>query len=130
MMERSSISEISYDTFSNFDKELFYRNKVENWLLLSSIVKHPSVEILKPENIKKCNPLSLVLKFTNSAKRESFRNLLIKNDVYPAILWQIPAEKAINLSSLSDTLISIHCDARYSKEDIQDLGSIINRSFD
>lgn len=115
----------SKEYLDSFDIESWYQRKKENWSLLKDI-KHPDVRVLKPENTE-CNPFSLILVLSSREKRDKVRETLINNNVYPAILWYIPSPIDENVFIISNRILSIHCDARYSKEDIQQLRLIIQK---
>lgn len=115
----------SQEYLLSFDIDSWYQRKMDNWRLLSDI-KSPYVRILKPENAN-CYPFSLILVFRSRDKREYARKALIENCVYPAILWNIPVPVNGDIFMMSNNMLSIHCDARYSEEDIQQLKFIIQK---
>lgn len=101
----------------SFDIRDWYKRKWENWELLQDI-KKDGVRVLLPEN-KGCYPFSLILVFTSVYDRDTVRKALIEKQIYPAILWSLshcPAEG--ELFKISRGMLSIHCDARYTKEEI------------
>jgi len=74
-------------------------------------------------------PFSLFVVFESSQKRDHTRQQLIDNMVYPALLWPLEAcvlegtpERHRGLAHRS---LSIHCDMRYSREDMQRVADII-----
>lgn len=100
-----------------FDIREWYNRKRENWELLCNI-KGDSVKVLRPESMG-CYPFSLVLVFTSGYDRDSVRKALIEQQIYPAILWSIPhCPTDGEIFKLSNGMLSIHCDARYTKEEI------------
>lgn len=115
----------SKEYLKSFDIESWYHRKKENWILLNEI-KHPDVRVLKPQN-NQCHPFSLVLVFKSRDKRDRMRKILIDNCVYPAILWYIPLPADEDILMMSNNMLSIHCDARYSMDDIQQLKLIIQK---
>lgn len=115
----------SQEYLLSFDMDSWYQRKLENWRLLRDI-KHPNVKFLSPESTS-CYPFSLVLVFSSRDKRDSVRKALIENGVYPAILWNIPAPADGDVFMMSSNMLSIHCDARYSVEDIEQLKLIIQK---
>lgn len=120
-----ALDERSKEYLDSFDIVSWYQKKQENWVLLSDI-KHTDVKVLKPEN-SQCYPFSLVLVFSSRDKRDGVRKALIDKCVYPAILWNIPAPVDDDVFMISNNILSIHCDARYSEEDIQQLKLIIQK---
>lgn len=114
----------STEYLKTFDVLDWYNKKKENWELLRDI-KKKGVRVVLPEN-QGCYPFSLVLLFDSLDERERVRRALIANQVYPAILWNLdlcPENWAIH--QFSREMLSIHCDARYTKEEILQMKSII-----
>ena len=54
---------------------------------------------------------------------------LIKNSVYPAVLWNLPKSVSIEAMNVSHRLLSVHCDGRYSEDDMEKLAFIINNVY-
>ena len=106
-----------------FDIRDWYKRKWENWELLRDI-KKDGVRVLRPEN-RGCYPFSLILVFTTGEERDRVRKALIEKQIYPAILWNVPEVTEGEVLRMSNGMLSIHCDARYTKEDILQLKSII-----
>ena len=108
----------------SFDIRDWYNRKRENWELLCDI-KTEGVRILRPENIG-CYPFSLILVFMTGDDRDRVRKALIEKQIYPAILWTLPYCPADGeVFKMSNGMLSIHCDARYTKEEILQMKSII-----
>lgn len=122
-LELSALDQETADYIKTFDVLQWYRRKRENWSALSDI-QSDKFRVLLPES-SDCNPFSLTLLFNEKQERDRYRRALIDQDVYPAILWEIPAGKQPLVSDFSLRMLSIHCDARYSKDDISKLRSII-----
>ena len=115
----------SQEYLLSFDIDAWYRRKLENWRLLSDM-HYQDVRVLKPES-HQCYPFSLVLVFNSRDKRDKVRQVLIENNVYPAILWYIPSPADGAVFMMSNNMLSIHCDGRYSEEDIEQLKLIIEK---
>ena len=112
----------------SFDIREWNKRKWENWELLQDI-KKVGVRVLRPEN-RGCYPFSLILVFMTGEERNRVRKALIEKQVYPAILWSIPHCPADGeLLQFSNGMLSIHCDARYTKEDILQMKSIIESTL-
>lgn len=118
-----SLDSQSMDYLSTFNIKDWYSRKCENWSILHSIRKE-GVHVLEPESLA-CYPFSLVLFFDSLQGRDRVRKSLIENNIYPAILWDVPAPTDGEIFKFSRGMLSIHCDARYSTDDIQKLKSII-----
>ena len=110
-----------------FDIRDWYKRKWENWELLRDI-KKDGVRVLRPEN-RGCYPFSLILVFELEDERNRVRKALIERQVYPAILWSVPPSYYGEISQMSGGMLSIHCDARYTKEEILQMKSIIESTL-
>lgn len=115
----------SKEYLESFDVASWYQRKLDNWSLLRDFHRQ-DVRILVPDN-SQCYPFSLVFVFSSHEKRDRGRQALIGNSVYPAILWHIPPSADGDVFMMSSNMLSIHCDARYSEEDIQQLKLIIQK---
>lgn len=118
-----ALDEGSKDYLRTFDIQDWYKKKRVNWELLREI-KRDGVMVLDVENYG-CNPFSLVLVFDDPAERDRVRKALIERQIYPAVLWNIPASTEGEICKFSRGMLSIHCDARYTREDIMTMRSII-----
>ena len=71
-----------------------------------------------------CNLFSLILKTDN---RQDVRQALIDAKVYTAILWNVPDEVSPEVKNYSRQMLSVHCDGRYTEEDMKDLTERIKK---
>lgn len=122
-MKMSALDSKTSDYIERFDLNQWYLRKQENWSILKDI-KSDVFRVLEPEK-PNCNPFSLTLLFNEEEQRNLYRQTLINKDVYPAILWAIPPLKRSELKDFSGRMLSIHCDARYSIDDMIKLRDII-----
>ena len=111
----------------SFDIRDWYYQKWENWKLLCDI-KKDGVRVLRPEN-RGCYPFSLILVFTSGDERDRVRKALIEKQIYPAILWNVPETSGGEVYKMSSGMLSIHCDARYTKEESLQMKSIIESTL-
>lgn len=118
-----ALDEGSKEYLRSFDIQDWYKRKRENWEILRDIKKE-GVRVLGLENYG-CYPFSLVLVFDFQTDRDRVRKALIEHQIYPAILWNVPAPTEGEIFKFSRGMISIHCDARYTREDIVTMKSII-----
>lgn len=118
-----ALDEGSKEYLRSFDIQDWYKKKRDNWDLLRDI-KKDNVRVLGFENYG-CYPFSLVLAFDFQADRDRVRKALIEHQVYPAILWNVPSPTEGEIFKFSSEMLSIHCDARYTREDIITMKSII-----
>ena len=124
----SSISKQSFDIISQLDIEKWYGAKKSNWeLAVANILTNGDIKVLTADtNAHNNHPFSIILRFSTQALRDKFRTLLIQNKIYPAILWNIPSDKCSISQDFSNTMLSIHCDARYNSEEIMIMIKRIN----
>lgn len=108
------------------DINLWQGVKRKNWLLLKSLVNQNVCRVMEPEN-ESCTMFSLVLLFESKEKRNAVRKKLIDSCVYPAILWNVPDSASVEAKDFSERMLSIHCDGRYTEEDIRQLAGILNK---
>lgn len=118
-----ALDRTSQEYLRTFDIRTWYNRKRENWELLSDIRKD-GVRVVRPESMG-CYPFSLVLQFDNSDERDRVRKELIARQIYPAVLWNVPDTASCEVKSFSRRMLSIHCDARYTTDDIQQMKTII-----
>lgn len=106
------------------------RCRTDNW---RSAVEHISsnFNVIQPECITKSNPFSIVMCLHDNPERDAFRRYLIDHCVYPAILWQLPSDSPFaEAVDFSERMLSVHCDSRYSTQDIEKICGIINSFYD
>ena len=119
----SALDKASQEYLKTFDIRSWYNQKRNNWELLRDIKKE-GVRVITPENMG-CYPFSLVLLFDNPNERDRVRKALIEHQIYPAVLWNVPDSASDEVKSFSKRMLSIHCDARYTNEDIFQMKTII-----
>lgn len=119
----SSLDVESQEYLKTFDILDWYNKKRENWEALRGVRKD-GMRVILPENIG-CYPFSIILVFDSILERDRVRKELIANQVYPAILWNVPSPIEGDIFDFSRGMLSIHCDGRYNAEDIQQMKSII-----
>lgn len=121
--EVCSLDKMSLDYLSKFNIHNWYEKKRKNWELLCYIEKE-GVKVIYPGNMG-CYPFSLILLFDSQKERDRVRKEFIAHNIYPAVLWNIPSPNDGNIFKFSKGMLSIHCDGRYTTEDIRDMKSII-----
>lgn len=108
-----------------FDVQQWHKQKYYNWQTIYSLLHH-NFQIVVGETVEE-TLFSTIILMPNKKKRDEFRNYLIKHSIYPAILWEIPDKVAYDkCKDFGNRMLSIHCDARYSKDDIEQMCKIIN----
>lgn len=109
------------------DINLWQGAKRRNWQLLQSLVNKDVCQVLKPED-ESCTAFSLILLFASKERRDAVRKRLIEACVYPAILWNVPESASAASKDFSERMLSIHCDGRYTEEDVKQLADILKFS--
>lgn len=128
--EPSLIDERTEEFISKqFDLNLWLGAKRKNWALLNSLVNKERCKVLIAEH-ESCTMFSLILLMENKARRDSLRKSLIENSVYPAILWNVTEKASESSIYFSERMLSIHCDGRYTEEDIRHLAILLNKSLE
>ena len=118
-----SLDKASQNYLKSFDIRDWYSRKMDNWNLLHDIHKD-GLHIVYPES-ESCYPFSLVLLFDFLEERDRVRKELIEQQIYPAVLWKVPAPIDGEVYKFSYGMLSIHCDARYTRDEILEMKSII-----
>lgn len=121
----SDWSSITTDICNNICLEEWYNMKKNNY---QELLKLLDFRYCRPiiGNIKYSTPFSLILLFDSDAQRDNARSFLIRNRVYPAILWPDVDQEDLNAVDFSKRMLSIHCDGRYSEKNIRKLAQILN----
>lgn len=87
---------------------------------------------LTPRTTREGGPFHTVLKCADNATRERLRTYLIPRQIYPAIHW-LPSQSSTHTSqgvtALSDVLLTVPTDFRYSDEDIDRLTQCIEEGL-
>lgn len=123
----SAISAVSKKIVSTLDIRRWNKMKKDNWQMLKSQLSIHNNYILTPDEEAE-TPFSLILCFDSRLRREKVRKNLISNDIYPAVLWIIPNNIDNASQDFGDRMLSIHCDGRYTLEQITELANLINQS--
>lgn len=119
----------SIDYLNHFDINAWYNSKKKNWKYLKDTF-FKDINVLSPEE-EFCNPFSFIIIVNDMKTRELVYKKLIQTAIYPAILWNIPCgttvEPAVN--DISGRILSIHCDGRYTEDDICELSYKLRQVF-
>ena len=121
--EISSVDPKTRKVIDEFDIVRWSEQKKRNWKLLKGSIESTVLDLQTENSI----PFSLCLLVDNRELRDQIREELIREDIYPAILWKLPPTASTESRKISETMLSIHCDARYSEEDIQIMSKKINQ---
>lgn len=119
----SSLDGASRTYLQTFDIKAWYDSKRANWNLLKD-VREIGARLCYPED-SACYPFACVLSFSTESERNRVRRSLISRHIYPALLWNIPVPADEAISTFSRTMLSIHCDGRYTSVDMEQMKQII-----
>jgi len=75
------------------------------------------------------SPFALPLIFESEEKRDAIKDVLIKNDIYPPIYWDLQdmiPKKFLYEHELNTKILSIPIDQRYNEEDLSKVVNILN----
>ena len=104
--------------------------KRDNWLFAKGLLDY-RFNVLGSEREDYWQPFSLVLLMESAEERESLRRYMIQHCLYPAILWRMPEDSPFaEAKDFADRMLSVHCDIRYSRNDIAEICKIINGYYD
>lgn len=127
----SAISDVAGALLGSFRVDVWRQARAANHAQLVSLLAQLEwARVVRPAH-NTCVPFSFILVVDSAARRERVRMRLIKERVFPAVLW--PLERTIlpvhpEVRELSRTMLSIHCDGRYRPQDIERVAEIVNRS--
>lgn len=124
-LELSALDERSAIFLCDFDLDKWNLIKKKNWESLLSLGKNEGLKVLMPESDRQ-TPFSTIILFDNADKREYVRKKLIESAIYPAVLWNVPNSVHGDVKNFSKRMLSVHCDGRYSENDIEELYNTIN----
>jgi hypothetical protein len=103
-----------------------------NFLHLSrTLADLASLSVLHPRDSTMC-PFSVILVCEDGNMRDALKAGLIERDVYPAVLWPLKKSSAAipeESITLSERMLSLHCDGRYSIRDMDRVAALINESL-
>ena len=126
----SGIDEQSWDIINTFNIKGWTDLKFDNWLLAKDLLSR-NFQLLEGERKDDRYPFSLILLLDTNKEREALRQYLVKNKIYPAVLWNIPKDSRFDQARFfSERMLSIHCDIRYSRKDIIEMCNTINKFYD
>ena len=129
-VEPAVIDSRSCDVVSKkLDINLWQGAKRKNWLLLRGLVNQDFCKVMIPED-EFCTAFSLILRMESKEQRDVLRKRLIEACVYPAILWSVPENASESSKDFSERMLSIHCDGRYTEEDVRQLAGLLNKAIE
>jgi hypothetical protein len=126
----SGISEWALALMENLPVNEWQRRRKRNHgLLVEALQDLPWGKIMMPEDAARCTPFSLIILCDSAQRRADVFRRLVALNIYPAILWPLEAPIVDGIAGgfldLSRRLISIHCDMRYGRKDLQRIASAL-----
>lgn len=128
-------SELGDEIARAFPAQSWRECRAVNWRILATALEElPVLSILRPE--EGCCPYAVTLLAESIQERDRIRRGLIDHDVYSAVLWR-EAEGSVGPGdhlqsserdtgrSLSERILSLHCDGRYTPEDLEHVAAAI-----
>ena len=115
---------ISMELIRRFSVHYFSQIKKRNYQCFWDCIEDKT-QLFNPYVSEAYNPFGLVYYFNKRSERDSFKSYLIKNNIYPAVLW--PNQLEANAADFSERSLLIHCDFRYTKSDITAMSDVINQ---
>jgi len=129
----SGMDSRSLQIFQTIDIVLWMEQRQRNWKKACQILS-PRWEIVGRNTQiedKAILPFSIAILTQNAGEREQLRGYLLQHDIYPAILWDIPRDNDFSeAQDVASRIISIHCDARYTEADMEEMCQTINAYYD
>lgn len=120
----SGMDKVTKDIAREMNYGMWDELKADNWRIANEILSE-KFTILKSSFVD-WRPFSIIILCKSAEERAALRIHLIKNMIYPAILWQMPENSEFkDALDFSKRMISVHCDARYSRNGIKEMCSRI-----
>ena len=117
-LEISGIDSKTLQIVGSIDIPKWLNIKSNNWqVAFNYLSKYKILHIGHDENF---TPFSIIIRCNSEEDRDNLKKYLVQKSIYPAILWQMPdCEDFGEARDFSKRMLSIHCDARYSADDIK-----------
>lgn len=126
------ISELSKGILTSFPWRGWRAKRLANYRRLrQQVLEKSGMKILESNDRDVC-PFMMTVLFSTRKKRDQMKKRLIKNSIYPAIIWPIEESHAWaseRAKILSGQILSIHCDGRYSLTDMDKIAAIFNQGI-
>lgn len=117
------IDKRSEDFIRNFDFYNWNIRKQQNWAQLRrKLSSH--FEILEPEKIY-CLPFSFLFLAPDKKERDFMESALKRMSIIPDTHWPLYEEAHNRVVDISERLIAIHCDGRYTADEMVELAELL-----
>ena len=125
-----NIPAISSYILHNISYSNIIKKRTENLKFMYENIVHKNLFVFNFDDIK--SPFLLPLRFKSEEERDFVKNSLIKDDVYPPIVWDIeeyvPSEYAYE-REFSKRMLTIPIDQRYNPNELLKPVTIINQTY-
>ncbi|MBE0447474.1 MAG: hypothetical protein IBX64_05160 [Actinobacteria bacterium] len=130
--EISGMPEWTENLVHSFPVKLWRERRCSNHqVLYEALAGVPWLTLLLPEDNSGACPFSGILVFDSQECRTYVHERLIASRIYPAILWPLdePVIDGIHQKyvDLSNRMLSIHCDMRYSEHEMEYIAAQIRK---
>lgn len=129
-----SITELSLEILKKIDLESVKIKRRQNYIyLLNDLLKVKDIDVCFKNLDDSTIPIGFPI-ITN--KRDKLKNHLINNNIYPPVHWNLPEVIKENgnehciANMISESILTIPCDQRYSENDMQYITNVINDFFE
>lgn len=129
-----SISPLSRVLLSRFSWSIWRSQRLANFQFLTGRLqasKH--MDVLKPSSGDIC-PFAVIITFRYASARDRVFKSLNDRNIYPAVLWPLDASDRSwsdkRSFDWSQRMLSIHCDGRYSINDMERVSDILSNVLD
>lgn len=123
----SGMDRESKEIIQTMNLKLWTDLRYNNWRIAYELLKD-RFTILKSSEDRSWQPFSLIILCDNAEERTALRLHLLENKIYPAILWMVPENvEFYDVIDFSERMLSVHCDIRYSRKNIEKMCDIINK---
>jgi hypothetical protein len=124
-LEEAKLPRVAQAILEELDIEKILNQKANN-------LKYAFKYLKKYNNVSincsiKNKGFGLIFKFKTKERRDTFRQYLIKESIFPAILW--PSQKTDLDIDVENTIVFVHIDYRYIEKDIKYITDKINTFF-
>ncbi|HJV84471.1 MAG TPA: DegT/DnrJ/EryC1/StrS family aminotransferase [Noviherbaspirillum sp.] len=121
--DASAMTVWSVNLLRSFPLQQMRSTRRQNHACLSRALQDiPGLDVLQVTGAQGTCPFSCVMVLDTAARRDHLLENLISRRVYPAVLWPLesPVCAGVPLEhrELSRRMLSLHCDARYSEQDM------------
>jgi hypothetical protein len=89
----------------------------------------PGIEVAAPDDPASAAPAACILVCPDAALRERLRTELVRECIYPAVLWSLeePAISGVSAAAreISRRVLALHCDMRYTDDDLERVAAVV-----